>query len=276
MATETYHTPIDPSDTASEIQVVASEQTNSNAGTKTRTKRRTLFRHPSDKRLAGVCGGIGDYFDIDPVLIRILWILAALATGGAAILAYGLLWLVLPVGTMKEGQQEPAAINIGSENMGWVAWVLIGLGALWLLSNTGILPSLWNGVWGVLSVLFWPAVLIGGGILILRNLKGDDTLSQDVRDRVPDSETVKQSIKDSRQRIPFKRTSDDRILLGVCGGLARTLNIDPAIVRILWALFSIGSMGTGVILYVLLAIILPEDQPTEIEAVEGEILDPVA
>ncbi|MCP4164449.1 MAG: PspC domain-containing protein [Chloroflexi bacterium] len=101
-------------------------------------------------------------------------------------------------------------------------------------------------------------------------------MSQDVRDRVPDSETVKQSIKDTRQRIPFKRTSDDRILLGVCGGLARTLNIDPAIVRILWALFSIGSMGTGVILYVLLAIVLPEDQHTEIEAVEGEILDPVA
>ena len=50
---------------------------------------------------------------------------------------------------------------------------------------------------------------------------------------------------------------------------------DPIIVRILWALFSLGSIGVGVVIYVLLAIIMPEDNVTDIQTVEGEVLDPI-
>jgi DNA-binding response OmpR family regulator len=75
--------------------------------------------------------------------------------------------------------------------------------------------------------------------------------------------------------LSAKSSVDDRVLLGVCGGIAQALKIDPIIVRILWALFSIGSIGVGVIIYVFLAILMPEDKSTEIQAVEGEILDPV-
>ncbi|NOX60781.1 MAG: PspC domain-containing protein [Chloroflexi bacterium] len=94
--------------------------------------------------------------------------------------------------------------------------------------------------------------------------------------RAPDAESVKQTVLETRRRLPLRRSRDDRMLLGVCGGIARSLNIDPAIVRILWALFSIGSLGTGVILYIIAAILMPEEDPgAEIEAVEGEVLDPV-
>ena len=40
-----------------------------------------LYRSQNDKKLCGVCGGIAEYFDIDPTVIRLLWILATLFFG---------------------------------------------------------------------------------------------------------------------------------------------------------------------------------------------------
>jgi phage shock protein PspC (stress-responsive transcriptional regulator) len=47
--------------------------------------------------LAGVCGGIADYMNLDPTIIRVLWIVFALAYG-VGILAYIVAWLVIPQG----------------------------------------------------------------------------------------------------------------------------------------------------------------------------------
>ncbi len=257
-----------------ENEIVLTEQNDDNAQS-TDEERRMLYRHPTDKRLGGVCGGIGDYLNIDPVLLRLGWILATIVTGGITLLIYVLMWLALPIGTQKEGQTEKAIINLGDNVMSKLAYVFIGLGALWLLANTGILPHLWGGFWSVASILFWPAVLIIAGFLLLRKNGDTASISADVRNRMPDGDTVKRTVKDTHQRIPLKRSADDRVLLGVCGGMAEALKIDPIIVRILWALFSIGSIGVGVIIYVILAVIMPEDKSTEIQAVEGEILDPV-
>lgn len=254
--------------------IVVPEQNDAGAENK-QAAAHMLYRSPTDKRLSGVCGGIGDYFNIDPVLIRLGWIFAAIATGGVALLVYGLMWLLLPVGTQDAGEQESAVINLGDNNMKTVAWVLIGLGVLWLLANTGILAPVLSGFWSVMGVLFWPALLIVAGYLLLRKNGDGDALSRNVKERIPDTDSVKQSVESARERFPLKRSSDDRVLLGVCGGIAERLNIDPIIVRVLWALFSIGSMGTGVILYIVMAVIMPEDQSTSIEAVEGEVLDPI-
>jgi len=258
-----------------ENEIVLTAQNDNDTAQNEEEPRRMLYRHPTDKRLSGVCGGIGDYLNIDPVLLRLGWILAAIVTGGVAVLVYVIMWIVLPVGTQAEGQTQKAAIDLGDNVMSKLAYVFIALGVLWLLANTGILPHLWGGFWSVASVLFWPAVLIIAGFLLLRKNGDTSSIGQGVRNRMPDGETVKQTVKNTHQSVPLKRSSDDRVLLGVCGGIARALKIDPIIVRILWALFSIGSIGVGVIIYVLLAIIMPEDKSTEIQAVEGEILDPI-
>ena len=54
------------------------------------------------------------------------------------------------------------------------------------------------------------------------------------------------------------RSNQDRMIAGVCGGLAEYLDIDPTIVRLVWAAVSIGGMGIGVIAYILAWIIVPE------------------
>ena len=54
-----------------------------------------LYRSRIDRKIAGVCGGIAEYFDIDPVIIRVLWLVAVCCAGGG-ILAYIIALLVIP------------------------------------------------------------------------------------------------------------------------------------------------------------------------------------
>lgn len=53
-----------------------------------------LYKSRSNRTLCGVCGGIGEYFDIDPTIIRILWIIFTFA-GGSGILAYIICALIM-------------------------------------------------------------------------------------------------------------------------------------------------------------------------------------
>ncbi len=54
-----------------------------------------LYLSNKDKIIGGVCGGIAEYFEVDPVIIRLIWILAGLAWG-AGILAYLIAWIIIP------------------------------------------------------------------------------------------------------------------------------------------------------------------------------------
>jgi phage shock protein C len=60
----------------------------------TNNKKR-LFRSSYEKMIAGVAGGLAEYFNIDPVIIRIIFIIVVIS-GGAGILVYVILWIVLP------------------------------------------------------------------------------------------------------------------------------------------------------------------------------------
>ena len=56
---------------------------------------RQLFKSNTNRTLCGVCGGIGEYFNIDPTLVRLGWIVFSVA-GGAGLLAYIIAALVMP------------------------------------------------------------------------------------------------------------------------------------------------------------------------------------
>jgi phage shock protein C len=55
-----------------------------------------LFRSRTERKIAGVCGGLAVYFRVDPFLIRLIFILFFLA-GGAALLIYVIMWLIVPL-----------------------------------------------------------------------------------------------------------------------------------------------------------------------------------
>jgi phage shock protein C len=58
---------------------------------------RRLYRSSTSKMIAGVAGGLAEYFDIDPVIIRLVFILLAVAAGGSGIPIYIVLWIALPL-----------------------------------------------------------------------------------------------------------------------------------------------------------------------------------
>lgn len=58
--------------------------------------RKKLYLNKKDKKLAGVCAGFADYFDIDVTIVRVLWVCSVLCLG-FGILPYIIFWLILPV-----------------------------------------------------------------------------------------------------------------------------------------------------------------------------------
>ena len=66
------------------------------------------------------------------------------------------------------------------------------------------------------------------------------------------------SYTETRSTKRLYRDSSDKFIGGVCSGIAAYLNVDPAIVRILFAIITFGGFGLGFVAYILLWIILPE------------------
>jgi len=136
-----------------------------------------LYRSKANRMVAGVCGGLGDYFSLDPVLFRILFVALAIA-GGSGILIYIILIFVIPeegtagrvtvegvVNEVKEGVQKTA--QEVKENPRWfdnrrnlLAGLIIVVGIIALLNQFA--PFSWLS-WDI----FWPVVIIAVGVLLI-------------------------------------------------------------------------------------------------------------
>lgn len=55
-----------------------------------------LYRSKKNRIIAGVCGGIGEYFNVDPTLIRLLWLLISVMSAGSGLVAYIIAWIIIP------------------------------------------------------------------------------------------------------------------------------------------------------------------------------------
>lgn len=133
-----------------------------------------LTRSSRDRVIAGVCGGLGEYFGIDPVLFRILFIVATLA-GGSGVLIYFVLSLAIPDANAPSSQTWEQSIERnaeqfakGVENMGtnfgakikpYAGLAMLAVGVWLLLANLGI--TLFN------FALLFPAILIVIGVIVI-------------------------------------------------------------------------------------------------------------
>ena len=57
-----------------------------------------LYRSRNEKILGGVCGGLGEYFEVDPVVIRLIWVVLTLLTMFMGIIVYLIAWIIIPEG----------------------------------------------------------------------------------------------------------------------------------------------------------------------------------
>lgn len=58
--------------------------------------KKKLLRSVRDRKLGGVCGGLAEYFDIDPTIVRLAWAFVSLVSVGLGILAYLIAWIIVP------------------------------------------------------------------------------------------------------------------------------------------------------------------------------------
>lgn len=70
--------------------MVSKEVANNRSG-----QMKRLYRSRNNRMLAGVCGGIAEYSDVDPTVVRLLWLLMSLIWG-AGIIAYIVAWIIIP------------------------------------------------------------------------------------------------------------------------------------------------------------------------------------
>lgn len=135
-----------------------------------------LYRNESDSVLGGVCGGLGQYLGVDPIFIRIFFVLWTVL-GELSIVIYMVLWLVVPrqsdastfrpedigVRFRRIGAEigdiahEPSTKLIVYSGVGLIVW-----GVYYLLRRLDIFWFSWEYTW-----YLWPALLILAGTLVL-------------------------------------------------------------------------------------------------------------
>ncbi|MBP8717834.1 MAG: PspC domain-containing protein [Candidatus Atribacteria bacterium] len=120
-----------------------------------------LYRSKKDCVIAGVCGGIAEYFEIDSTLVRLLFILIVFL-GGAGVVAYIIAWIVIPPNPEQITEQEkdisqPTSKEENNRKI-WGGLILIVLGLFFLLRS--FFPHF-------VMVKFWPLVLVIIGVILI-------------------------------------------------------------------------------------------------------------
>jgi phage shock protein C len=140
-----------------------------------------LYRGRSDRMIFGICGGLAQYFQIDPTIVRLFFVLGAIFSGGAFGLAYLVMLFVIPEepigasgatdpsagreGSSFFGHSDPGSFGFASDDIRhrrnqWIGWGLLGLGVIILVSNLHLLS------WLNFNIT-WPLFLIVVGVYLL-------------------------------------------------------------------------------------------------------------
>jgi len=146
---------------------------------------RRLYRSRTDSMIGGVAAGLAAYLNSDPALVRIVWAILVVVTGGAALVVYIIAWVVVPeepLGPVEPGASaaepatdpvtgavvapsaEPASVAASTPSVtGGQAGVVVGIGlvviGVWFLLREYLPEIDWS--------LIWPLVLVGIGVLVL-------------------------------------------------------------------------------------------------------------
>ncbi len=125
-----------------------------------------LRRSKYNRVLAGVCGGIGEYLNIDPVIIRVIWVLLTFAPGAPGLLAYIICALIIPEDSGVTYEDNNSLDSRYRENLPIVIGIgLIVIGSLLLINI--LFPRLLH-IFNITRILkYWPVLLIIGGIYII-------------------------------------------------------------------------------------------------------------
>lgn len=212
-----------------------------------------LYRSKVNRIIGGVAGGFAEYLSIDPTIVRIIWIAALFFTGfWPGFILYVTCLLVMkdnPIQNFADRKPQNTAIYWGL--------ILVSIGILFL-------PSVRHGDWFFFWPFhwrffrpwfhrwdqFWPVVVILIGLVYLFIAwRGNQ-------------KPIATADKESPPNPPTRlyRSRQEKIIAGVCGGIAQNLDTDPVLVRIAWVFLTIAtSFFLGILIYFIWMIAVPEE-----------------
>ncbi len=216
-----------------------------------------FYKSRKDRMIDGVCAGFADYIGSDVTLVRILWLIS-IFINGIGVIAYLLMMIFVPV--------NPAHTHLKNEEkhkknqaMVW-GMALIIFGFFFLFEHSGLnfggvfpvhfrfFP--WQDFpWGVV----WPLGLVILGIVYITIVLQKDKTG--VRKK---NNTIQATQNNHEKKLYRKR--DDKLLGGVCGGIARYVSIDSTIIRVGFVLFALLThVMVWIVLYILFIVIIPKE-----------------
>jgi phage shock protein C len=226
--------------------------------------KKRLYRSQTNKVISGVCGGLSEYLNVDITVVRLVWILLILL-GGTGIIAYFLAWLIIPERPIESGQAgTPIVHDFTAVRI--FGFLFVGAGVAILLDNLDILS--FHRWWHMSWEFVFPGLLILAGIYFLT--KRDKILTprqaqeppvtseQPPQDQTPPAAPT--SSEQPKTKV-LRRSLSDKKLFGICGGVGEYFDIDPTIIRIAYAVFTVFSGGTGILIYLAMYLVIPEGQP---------------
>jgi phage shock protein PspC (stress-responsive transcriptional regulator) len=80
-------------------------------------RKRRLYRDPQETILGGVCGGLAAFFNMDPVIMRIIFVVLTLITSGAGVLVYIILWIAVPKAVTTAQRLEMRGQEVSIKNI---------------------------------------------------------------------------------------------------------------------------------------------------------------
>jgi phage shock protein C len=115
-----------------------------------------LYRSTTDKFVGGVCGGLAEFFRIDPSIVRVIWVLLTLASAGTGVIAYLIMLVVIPKRPL--GEESPVV----TERAGWNSYlpgvILIAVGAVLLIVKVFQWIH-WHMIWPIILILIGLAIV---------------------------------------------------------------------------------------------------------------------
>jgi phage shock protein PspC (stress-responsive transcriptional regulator) len=209
-----------------------------------------LFRLKNNRMIGGVCAGFAEYLNLDPVLVRVVWILLVI-WGGVGILAYFAGLILMPENPAEAVVARSA--ERATENSSIIWGILLVLFGLFFLSDEF---DFWDFHWFFFWPrffhwdIFWPTLIILAGIIYIIYVLHKQTET---------GERLEMPKEWGTGGKRLYRVTSRKMLSGVCAGVAEYLNVDVVFVRLGWVVFTIFANWFSIVSYVVLAIALPTE-----------------
>jgi len=208
-----------------------------------------LYRSKVNKTFAGVCGGMAEFFNIDPLIVRVGWVFTTLFAG-AGIVAYIIAIFIIPENPEQHHSDRKRVISPESSKQWGI--ILIVIGAIFLLGQTGLVDYFylrhfhWQTFLAILLVAFGIYLIVNKS----KNIEIEGSLGTEKKNQ------------ENTTEAGFIRIPAGKMIGGVCTGISTYFNIDVTIIRLIWILATLASGGLPIVAYLATMLIFPYSSET--------------